>query len=90
MSNPFLEVGIVPDVLNALPTHNLGLEVSYKNQIITAGAKIPRNETTTQVPTLRITKKADDGVASHTDTKYTIIMTDPDLFKKNDPTGQVL
>lgn len=83
MSNPLQEKGVVPDVLDCLPSINLGLEIAYGNNIVTAGARIPRNETV-NVPTLKITN-ADSADSS----KYTIIMDDPDLFVKNDPTGHV-
>lgn len=83
MSNPLQEKGVVPDVLDRLPSINLGLQVAYGNNIVTAGAEIPRNETL-KVPTLKITN-ADSADSS----KYTIIMDDPDLFVKNDPTGNV-
>jgi len=85
-SNPLFEGGVIPDVIKELPTQNLGLEVSYGNQIITAGATIPRN-VTTEVPDLKITNLANKSADASP--KYTIIMTDPDLFIKNDPTGQV-
>lgn len=77
------EAGVVPDVVRTRPESDLGLKVSFENETIEMGAKMPRQETTTKTPTIQITESAD------TDAKYTIICTDPDLFMKNDPTGQV-
>ncbi|KFX96878.1 hypothetical protein O988_05130 [Pseudogymnoascus sp. VKM F-3808] len=84
MANQLQEKGVVPDVLNSVPSIDLGLEVAYENNIVKVGAPIPRNETV-KVPTLKITNAASKDSSS----KYTIIMDDPDLFVKNDPTGHV-
>jgi len=81
------EAGVVPDVLTSIPTPevDLGLKVSFENETIQMGSTMPRQETTTKTPTLQVggASEASQGA------KYTIICTDPDLFKKNDPTGQV-
>lgn len=79
------EAGVVPDVVKSKPSPDLDLVVSYENETLRLGADVPRQETTTQTPILRV------NAANGNDkfNKFTIIMTDPDLFVKNDPTGQV-
>jgi hypothetical protein len=79
------EAGVIPGIIKSAPSPDLDLKVSYENETLELGASIPRQETTTQTPVLRI--NAADGNDKFN--KFTIIMTDPDLFVKNDPTGQV-
>ena len=86
MAETLREADVIPEVIKSIPSPDLGLIVSYENEELNMGATIPRNETTTTIPHLKIQHPPSE---ESTGDKYTIIMTDPDLFTKNDPTGQV-
>ncbi|KAF2433273.1 PEBP-like protein [Tothia fuscella] len=85
LESPLTKSGVIPDVLKSAPSPDLNLRVSYENETLKMGANIARQETTMETPTLTINAAGGNDRFNH----FTIIMTDPDLFVKNDPTGQV-
>ena len=88
MSQTLHEAGVIPDVIQTGPSPDLGLVISYGDEELQSGAKVPRQETTVKVPDLKL-QNPPEGQQAGTSSTYTIIMTDPDLFVQNDPTGQV-
>ena len=88
MSQTPQDAGVIPDVVKTTPTPDLGLDISWESVRLEVGAKVPRQETTTKVPDISVRSPPQNQGAGKAST-YTIIMTDPDLFMKNDPTGQV-
>ena len=78
------EATVIPDVNNAAPLADRELVVSFENEGLTNGTRIQREKTTTGAPSLRL-----EHGGSGTEHECTILMTDPDLFVKNDPTDQV-
>jgi len=80
------EHSIVPDVIpeDSLRASIQELGVTYNHDTrLVPGLSLPRSDTL-EAPQIYMTKKnVREGQ------QYALVMIDPDLFKKNDPTGQV-